>query len=110
MDFPQPFLVYKSSAGSGKTFNLAKVYLSLILTTKDPHYFKRILAITFTVKAAADMKDRIITYLSILAGHETRKRGDAQFMLDALKTDTGLTSEEIRERSGQRLHQILHQE
>ena len=109
MDFPQPFLVYKSSAGSGKTFNLAKVYLSLILTTKDPHYFKRILAITFTVKAAADMKDRIITYLSILAGHETRKRGDAQFMLDALKTDTGLTSEEIRERSGQRLHQILHQ-
>ncbi|NQV53825.1 MAG: UvrD-helicase domain-containing protein [Flavobacteriales bacterium] len=109
MDFPQPFLVYKSSAGSGKTFNLAKVYLSLILTAKDPHYFKRILAITFTVKAAAEMKDRIITYLSILAGNETRKRSDAEFMLDALKEDTRLSHEEIKERSGQRLHQILHQ-
>ena len=52
------FIVYKSSAGSGKTYNLAINYISLSLGSgvfrKD--YFKRILAITFTNKAAKEMK------------------------------------------------------
>lgn len=109
MDFPRPFLVYKSSAGSGKTFNLAKVYLSLVLTSSDPNYFKRILAITFTVKAAAEMKDRIVSYLSILAGNTTRQRNDAGHMLSALTDETGLSQEEIRVRSQSCLNQIMHQ-
>ncbi|MDB0002651.1 UvrD-helicase domain-containing protein, partial [Salibacteraceae bacterium] len=56
---PRPFLVYKSSAGSGKTFTLSKVFLSIALRSQDPLYFKKILAITFTVKAANEMKERI---------------------------------------------------
>lgn len=109
MDLSQPFLVYKSSAGSGKTFNLAKVYLSLILGTTDPTYFRQILAITFTVKAAAEMKDRIITYLSILAGNSSRHRNDSEAMMAVLMDELGLSREVISERSKQRLDHILHQ-
>ena len=52
------FVVYKSSAGSGKTYTLVKEYLKLALA--DPHRlnksYKQILAVTFTNKAAAEMK------------------------------------------------------
>jgi len=50
------FQAYKSSAGSGKTFTLTKFFLSIVLSNSDPTYFKKVLAITFTVKAAAEMK------------------------------------------------------
>jgi ATP-dependent helicase/nuclease subunit A len=53
--------VYRSSAGSGKTFTLTKEYLKLVLP--DPFNYRRILAITFTNAAAAEMKTRIIENL-----------------------------------------------
>ncbi len=55
------FIVYKASAGSGKTFTLAKEFLKIAL--KNPDDYKKILAITFTNKAANEMKERIIKYL-----------------------------------------------
>lgn len=100
------FLVYKSSAGSGKTFTLARTYLGLTLGSADFNYFRKILAVTFTVKAAAEMKERILSYLSALSGASKRK--DTHAMLDLLVSDTGLTPETIRERSGRVLHAILH--
>lgn len=56
------FVVYKSSAGSGKTFTLVLQYLQLALRDKNQLHqnFKRILAITFTNKAAGEMKGRVI--------------------------------------------------
>ncbi|MFN8142806.1 MAG: UvrD-helicase domain-containing protein [Bacteroidia bacterium] len=53
--------IYKSSAGSGKTFTLVKEYLRLVL--QNPDDFRHILAITFTNKAAGEMKERIISSL-----------------------------------------------
>lgn len=52
------FHLYSSSAGSGKTFTLVREYLALCM--KNPDAYPRILAITFTNKAAAEMKSRII--------------------------------------------------
>lgn len=100
------FLVYKSSAGSGKTFTLARVYLALVLGNKATDYFKKILAITFTVRAAAEMKERIISYLSAMSG--ASGRNDTESMIGLLRSDTGLNDEEIRQRSGQILNAILH--
>lgn len=59
------FLIYRASAGSGKTFTLVKEYVKLLL--QDPDRFKHILAITFTNKAAGEMKDRILHALLQLA-------------------------------------------
>lgn len=55
------FKIYRSSAGSGKTYTLTKEYLLLAL--KSPQYFKTILAVTFTNKATQEMKSRILQQL-----------------------------------------------
>ena len=57
------FTIYKSSAGSGKTFTLVKEYLALALNDEanPPKAYRHILAVTFTNKAAAEMKDRILS-------------------------------------------------
>jgi ATP-dependent exoDNAse (exonuclease V) beta subunit len=54
------FFIVRASAGSGKTFRLVQDYLICCLRHDDAHYFRRILAITFTNKAAQEMKDRIM--------------------------------------------------
>ncbi|HMP91914.1 MAG TPA: UvrD-helicase domain-containing protein, partial [Phnomibacter sp.] len=60
--------IYKASAGSGKTFLLTLEYLKLLL--EQPQKFKQILAVTFTNKATAEMKERILEALEALAtGH-----------------------------------------
>jgi len=63
---PQIFIL-DASAGTGKTYNLALKYISYLfniskdIPTDSP--FKNILAITFTNKAAKEMKERIIEIL-----------------------------------------------
>ena len=59
--------IIKASAGSGKTFTLAKKYLCLLLETKDRYAYRHILAVTFTNKATEEMKSRILKELHILA-------------------------------------------
>jgi ATP-dependent exoDNAse (exonuclease V) beta subunit len=54
--------IYKASAGSGKTHTLTEEYLKL--AAKFPDNFKRILAVTFTNKAAEEMKQRILESLN----------------------------------------------
>jgi ATP-dependent exoDNAse (exonuclease V) beta subunit len=59
------FQVYKSSAGSGKTYTLVKEYLKIVLP--QPDKMRQILAITFTNAAAAEMKSRILEELGNLS-------------------------------------------
>ncbi|MEM6633711.1 MAG: UvrD-helicase domain-containing protein [Bacteroidota bacterium] len=54
----QGLRIYKSSAGSGKTYHLVKAYLTLLLS--NPYQYRHILAITFTNKATEEMKRRIL--------------------------------------------------
>ena len=51
-------LVYKASAGSGKTFTLAVAYIKLLIL--NPRAYRQILAVTFTNKATAEMKERTV--------------------------------------------------
>lgn len=53
--------VYKASAGSGKTHTITSDYIKL--AKKFDSYFSNILAVTFTNKAAEEMKKRIIEVL-----------------------------------------------
>lgn len=56
-----PLTIYKASAGSGKTFRLTVEYISLLI--RDPESYRHILAVTFTNKATAEMKIRILSQL-----------------------------------------------
>ncbi|WP_164123288.1 MULTISPECIES: UvrD-helicase domain-containing protein [Sphingobacterium] len=60
-----PLRILKASAGSGKTFSLTLHYLSLLLVNENS--YREILAVTFTNKATAEMKERILSVLQGLA-------------------------------------------
>lgn len=63
--------IYKASAGSGKTFQLVGEYLKMLFFR--PKSYRNILAVTFTNKATAEMKERILKELAILSrGEESR--------------------------------------
>ncbi|MDD4639568.1 MAG: UvrD-helicase domain-containing protein, partial [Bacteroidales bacterium] len=53
--------IYKASAGSGKTHRLTQEYINLIMSSSDS--YRHILAVTFTNKATAEMKSRILQEL-----------------------------------------------
>jgi ATP-dependent helicase/nuclease subunit A len=92
--------IYKASAGSGKTFALARDYIGLAI--QDPEAFRHILAVTFTNKATDEMKGRILEELHRLAsGADSAIR---QWMLD----QWGLESAEISARARIILETILH--
>ncbi len=67
MQQPSTFQVYNASAGSGKTFTLVKEYLKVLLNSEDIFSFQKILAITFTNKAAGEMKERVLSNLEDFA-------------------------------------------
>ncbi|MFT6211478.1 MAG: superfamily I DNA and RNA helicase, partial [Bacteroidia bacterium] len=68
-----PFKIYRSSAGSGKTFTLVKEYLRLALSSNKPDLYRGILAITFTNKAAEEMKSRVIEVLAEFSSESDSK-------------------------------------
>ncbi|MBR5724127.1 MAG: UvrD-helicase domain-containing protein [Bacteroidales bacterium] len=64
--------ILKASAGSGKTYRLSKTYIDLLLGSREPYPYRHILAVTFTNKATAEMKARILRDLSELSGTDPR--------------------------------------
>lgn len=104
-------LVYKASAGSGKTFTLAVEYIKHLII--NPHAYRQILAVTFTNKATAEMKERILTqlygiwkgapsseaYLERIKNYKLKIKGEG---------GGGLTDKEIRQRAGIALQYMLH--
>jgi ATP-dependent helicase/nuclease subunit A len=95
-----PLEIYKASAGSGKTFRIVREYLELVF--QRPGAYKNILAITFTNKASAEMKDRILTDLSKLSS------GKPSPHLEHLKNKFRKNENEIRQTAAQILKLILH--
>ena len=94
--------VYKASAGSGKTYTLAREYLMLLFDTRNEYNYRYILAVTFTNKATAEMKTRIINYLFSLT-----KDPQPEFLHD-LMAYTGKSEEQIRRQAKKILTFILN--
>ena len=64
------FIICRASAGSGKTYTLVRQYLLLAFSAPENQLaqrFTHILAITFTNKAANEMKERILKVLDLIA-------------------------------------------
>jgi len=114
--------IYKASAGSGKTYTLAYEYIKLLLGVRDaetgryrladgpravrrPH--ARILAITFSNKATAEMKGRIIRELDALARGPRPDGGDAAYA-GRLTRELDCPRERLTAAARHALHELLH--
>lgn len=93
----KPLKLIRASAGSGKTFTLTAHYLVLLFSGIGK--YREILAVTFTNKATAEMKERILTSLEELAtsGYEKSKFKDVliQHYPDFSDHDIRLKASEI---------------
>jgi len=90
---PSTFQVYNASAGSGKTFTLVKEYLKVVLTSENIFSFQKILAITFTNKAAGEMKERVLSSLEDFAN------GKENELFNILIQEMNVDKKIIQERS-----------
>ena len=100
--------IYKASAGAGKTFTLTVEYI-LLLLRKGRKEFEHTLAVTFTNKATAEMKERILETLYGLKHNIPECDGYLkviQMRLQELGEEMG--DEMIRQRAGEALSSILH--
>jgi ATP-dependent helicase/nuclease subunit A len=91
---------YSASAGSGKTFKLTGIYLSKLFQSKNN--YKKILAVTFTNKAASEMKKKILDQLYSLS------LGTGQNKTDFIKGYSDKTEETISLEAKEILNNILH--
>ena len=80
--------IKKASAGSGKTYQLTETYLKCLEDSKDENAYRHILAVTFTNKATAEMKSRILKRLHEKASADPR----SERMLVSILHDYGAFS------------------
>ena len=98
----KPLIVFKASAGSGKTFTLAVEYIKLLV--QNPQAFRQTLAVTFTNKATAEMKERILSQLyGIWRGYESSRDYS-----DKVCKELGVSPEYAAKQAGIALHLLLH--
>lgn len=95
--------ILKASAGSGKTYSLARKYISLLLESQDRYAYRHILAVTFTNKATDEMKGRILKELHVLAT-DPLKSDYYDFFVPARIG----TKEELQKKSKSVLSDMLH--
>ncbi|MGB7393580.1 MAG: UvrD-helicase domain-containing protein [Pricia sp.] len=99
-----PFQIFNASAGSGKTHSLTKAYLKIVLSSSGS--YRRILAITFTNKAVAEMKHRILDSLFRFSQIENPNAAPPLFhdLMEELRMDAPT----LREKARVTLKDILH--
>lgn len=101
--------VYSASAGSGKTYTLARHVIDILVA--NPRSYSHLLAVTFTNKAMGEMKERIVRDLDIIANRdasdaESQKLTDVHVDMAAKRGQT-MSSEEVRSRCATALRYIL---
>lgn len=105
----RPLKIFNASAGSGKTYSLVKSYLKLLLKDgSHPSRFGEIIAMTFTNKAALEMKIRIIKALNELSYPKIYGKKSDDYAIE-IGNELGVNPEEIHQRSSKLLKTILHQ-
>jgi ATP-dependent exoDNAse (exonuclease V) beta subunit len=102
----EPFLVLKSSAGSGKTYALVRHFLYLSLKSEDAYAYSHILAITFTNAAASEMKERVMERL-----HEftfTKALEGKNELFNDIRNELDVSPMILQERARKTLSHMLH--
>lgn len=106
METQHPFSIYNASAGSGKTFTLVKVYLKILLSSNHQNAFKTILALTFTNKAVAEMKARVVDMLIDFSDPSILEKPSPMFSL--LSDELQIESQQLHEKAKIILNTIAH--
>ncbi len=106
MENQSTFSIYDAAAGSGKTFTLVKEYLKQILSSNKEDYFKHLLAITFTNKAVAEMKQRIVETLVNFSNDKSVV--EPLPMMIAIAEETTKSLADIQLQSRKILKNLLH--
>mgnify|MGYP000285775500 CR=1 FL=1 len=101
-------LIYNASAVSGKTYTLVKEYLRIILRNNNGDNFKRVLAMTFTNKAANEMKERVLDKLIQLSKPALNKSEDDVKEAQAFAKEFGCDVGTLTSRADNALNAILH--
>lgn len=105
MNNAAPLKILKASAGSGKTFSLTLHYLSLLLDNENN--YREILAVTFTNKATAEMKERILSVLQGLAIGDSKPKIES-FRELLLKHNPTWDRLSIQQKAHRAYRKILH--
>lgn len=100
------FKILSASAGTGKTYRLAKAYLTLLLRPEGMQNFRDLLAITFTNKAVGEMRQRILSNLHAFAYDNFAENENTLF--SEVAADLKLSSDQLNARSKLVLKQLLH--
>ncbi len=95
--------ILKASAGSGKTYRLARKYIELLLESGDRYAYRHILAVTFTNKATDEMKGRILKELHVLATEPGKSGYHDHFVPSAFPSD-----DELQRKAKTVLSDMLH--
>ena len=95
--------IMKASAGSGKTYSLARTYIGLLLKSSDRYAYRHILAVTFTNKATDEMKSRILKELHVMATDPSASSYRRDFVPSVFSS-----VEKMQEKAACVLHDILH--
>ncbi|GAA9111389.1 RecB-like helicase [Helicobacter pylori] len=106
MDTKRQCMALKASAGSGKTFALSVRFLALLFKGANP---SEILTLTFTKKATAEMKERILDYLKILQKEnleDKKEKEKSQNILKELEEKYRLDPSFVRN-SAQKIYQCF---
>ncbi|MBR4392099.1 MAG: UvrD-helicase domain-containing protein [Bacteroidales bacterium] len=103
----KPFKVYQASAGSGKTYTIVKEYLELCLHDEaSTANYSHILAITFTNKAANEMKEKILNHLNDIINSDIQK--DPDVMEADLLKDLGVDRQTLKTNASILFRKIIH--
>lgn len=103
----KPLKIYTASAGSGKTYTLVRDFLALALQG-DPRSYQSIQAVTFTKKATAEMKERILEELHKL--YQGEEQSMEQALLQVYKEQgIVLRAQTLRKRAGATLRILLQE-
>lgn len=100
------FSIYNASAGAGKTHTLVKEYLKILLQDRQDDAYRKILAITFTNKAVAEMKTRVVACLDQFSKEVVDPKYAGMF--EQVCRETNLKPEVIRIKSAKIIKSIIH--
>ncbi len=100
------FTIYNAAAGAGKTYTLVKEYLITLLKGGFRDSYKNILAITFTNKAVAEMKTRVLENLVAISDPNTPS--EYHDLLKDLVSETKIPEQKLKKRASKILKSILH--